>query len=115
LSIAKQQFRHLFIGTFSYFMNPSADINIEYVARLARLALTAAEQQKLSQQLGDILHYVDKLKQVDITGIEPMAHGSPVFNVWGADVIMAGFSVDQALQNAPEQRDDSIVVPKVVE
>lgn len=115
MSIAKQRFRHLFIDTFSCFMNSSAEINIEYVARLARLALTAAEQAKLSQQLGDILHYVDKLKQVEVAGIEPMAHGSPVFNVWAADVVVAGLSVEEALRNAPEQRADSIVVPKVVE
>lgn len=96
-------------------MNPTSDLNINYVANLARLALTPAEQQKFSQQLGDILRYVDKLNQVDVAGVEPMAHASPVFNVWQADVARAGLPVEQALRNAPEQRDHLIVVPKVVE
>ena len=96
-------------------MNQASDIDIEYVANLARLALTAAEKEKFSRQLGDILHYVEKLKQVDVTGVEPMAHASPVFNVWQADVARPGLAVEQALRNAPEQRDHQIVVPKVME
>lgn len=96
-------------------MNPASDLDIDYVARLARLALTDAEKRKFAQQLGDILHYVEKLEQVDVTGVEPMAHASPVFNVWAADVARPGLPVDQALRNAPAQRDHMIVVPKVVE
>ena len=96
-------------------MNPASDINIEYVANLARLALSPEEKRKYSQQLGDILHYVEKLRQVDVTGVEPMAHASPVFNVWQADVARPGLTVEQALGNAPAQRTRMIVVPKVVE
>ena len=96
-------------------MNPASDINIEYVANLARLALSDAEKGKFSRQLGDILHYVEKLKQVDVSGVEPMAHATPVFNVWQPDVAVAGLRVEQALRNAPEHRDHMIVVPKVVE
>ncbi|MEO6994921.1 MAG: Asp-tRNA(Asn)/Glu-tRNA(Gln) amidotransferase subunit GatC, partial [Lacunisphaera sp.] len=59
-------------------MNASPEMNIEYVANLARLALTDAEKTRFAQQLGEILHYVEKLKQVDVTGVEPMAHASPV-------------------------------------
>ena len=50
-----------------------------------------------------------------MAGVEPMAHASPVFNVWQADVARAGLPVEQALRNAPAQRDHLIVVPKVVE
>ena len=89
-------------------------MNIEYVANLARLALTDAEKTKFTQQLGDILHYVEKLKQVDVSGVEPMAHASPVFNIWAADVTVAGLPVEKALQNAPAQR-DHIAIPKVME
>ena len=90
-------------------------MNIEYVANLARLALTEAEKSKFTQQLGDILHYVEKLKQVDVTGVEPMAHASPVFNIWAADVPVEGLTVEQALRNAPAQRDNLIALPKVME
>jgi len=96
-------------------MNPVSDIDIEYVANLARLALSPAEKQRYSQQLGNILHYVEKLRQVDVTGVEPMAHASPVFNVWQADVTRAGLTAEEALRNAPAQRSQMIVVPKVVE
>jgi aspartyl-tRNA(Asn)/glutamyl-tRNA(Gln) amidotransferase subunit C len=96
-------------------MNPASDLNIEYVANLARIALTEAEQTRFARQLGDILHYMEKLKQVDVTGVEPMAHASPVFNVWAADTAVAGLPVAAALQNAPAQRDHLIVLPKVVE
>ncbi|MDI1320084.1 MAG: Asp-tRNA(Asn)/Glu-tRNA(Gln) amidotransferase subunit GatC [bacterium] len=96
-------------------MNPAPDLDINYVANLARLALTDAEKGKFAQQLGDILHYVEKLKQVEVTGVEPMAHAAPVYNVWAADVAQPGLPVGAALQNAPAQRDNLIVVPKVVE
>ncbi len=96
-------------------MNPAPDLDLAYVANLARLALTAAEREKFSRQLGDILHYVAKLKQVDVTGVEPMAHAAPVFNVWAADVAHPGLPAGQALRNAPAQRDGQVVVPKVVE
>ena len=96
-------------------MSANSDLNIDYLANLARLALTAAEKERFSRQLGDILQYVDKLKQVDVAGVEPMAHASPVFNVWQDDVARPGLPVAEALRNAPAQRQHMIVVPKVVE
>jgi aspartyl-tRNA(Asn)/glutamyl-tRNA(Gln) amidotransferase subunit C len=96
-------------------MSPNRDLNLDYVANLARLALTEAEKAQFSQQLGDILHYVEKLKQVDVSGVEPMAHASPVYNVWQPDVAQPGLPVEAALRNAPARRQDMIVVPKVVE
>lgn len=96
-------------------MSADSDLNIDYVANLARLALTPEEKARYARQLGDILHYVDKLKQVDVTGVEPMAHAAPVFNVWRADEPRPGLSTEQALRNAPAQRENMVVVPKVVE
>jgi aspartyl-tRNA(Asn)/glutamyl-tRNA(Gln) amidotransferase subunit C len=97
------------------FMNSVSDLNIDYVANLARIALTDAEKEKFSAQLGNVLNYIEKLKEVDVTGVEPMAHASPVFNVWQADQAKPGLSVEAALQNAPAQREQMIAVPKVVE
>ena len=96
-------------------MSTQPDLNLDYVANLARLALTEEEKREFARQLGDILHYVEKLRQVDVTGVEPMAHASPVFTVWAADVAGPGLPVEAALRNAPARRDDTIVVPKVVE
>ena len=91
------------------------DLTSDYVANLARLALTAEEKVRSARQLGDILHYVEKLKAVDVTGVEPTAHASPVFNVWREDIPQPGLTVEQALRNAPAQRQHMIVVPKVVD
>lgn len=96
-------------------MSTSPDLNLDYVANLARLALSDAEKKLFASQLTDILHYVEKLEQVDVTGVEPMAHASPVFNVWEADVARPGLPVEAALRNAPAHRQNMIVVPKVVE
>ena len=96
-------------------MSQSADLNIDHVATLARLALTPEEKAMFAQQLGDVLHHIEQLKKVDVTGVEPTAHAAPVFNVWADDVAQAGLPVELALKNAPAQRDHMIVVPKVVE
>lgn len=96
-------------------MAESADLNIDYVANLARLALTPAEKEKFARQLGDVLHYVEKLGAVDVTGVEPTAHAFPIENVWQADEPRPGLPVAAALRNAPAARDHMIAVPKVVE
>lgn len=96
-------------------MSTNRDLNLDYVANLARLALTDAEKAGFARQLGDILQYVEKLRQVDVAGVEPMAHAAPVFNVWEADVARPGLPVEAALRNAPARRQNMVVVPKVVE
>ncbi len=96
-------------------MSHIADLNIDHIAKLARLALRPDEKAKFSQQLGDVLHHIEQLAKVDVTGVEPTAHASPIFNVWQADVAQPGLTVADALRNAPAQRDNMILVPKIVE
>lgn len=96
-------------------MNEPTALDIDRVAGLARIALTPAEKQTFSQQLGDVLHHIEQLSKVDVSGIEPTAHAFAVHNVWADDVARPGLPVDAALRNAPAQRDQMIVVPKVVE
>jgi aspartyl-tRNA(Asn)/glutamyl-tRNA(Gln) amidotransferase subunit C len=96
-------------------MSSPTDLNIDHIANLARIALTPDEKAKFAAQLGDILNYVEQLKQVDVTGVEPTAHAFPVYNVWADDVPRAGLPVDAALKNAPAQRENMVSVPKVVE
>jgi aspartyl-tRNA(Asn)/glutamyl-tRNA(Gln) amidotransferase subunit C len=91
------------------------DLDIDHLARLARLALTPEEKERFSAQLGDILAYVEHLKEVDVAGVEPSAHAYAVYNVWREDVPGEALPVEKALLNAPAQRDNMIVVPKVVE
>jgi aspartyl-tRNA(Asn)/glutamyl-tRNA(Gln) amidotransferase subunit C len=96
-------------------MSAPTDLDLDHVAKLARLALTPEEKAKFSQQLGDVLHYIEQLSKVDVSGVEPTAHAFPVYNVWAEDVAQPGLPVEVALQNAPAQRDNMIVVPKVME
>jgi aspartyl-tRNA(Asn)/glutamyl-tRNA(Gln) amidotransferase subunit C len=90
-------------------------LNIDYVAQLARIALTDEEKARFAHQLGDVLTYVEKLKEVDVSGVEPTAHAFEVVNVWQEDVPGTTLPVDAALRNAPAMRDQMIVVPKVVD
>ncbi len=96
-------------------MANTSDLDIDRVAQLARLALTPEEKEKFSRQLGDVLHHIRQLEQVDVTDVEPTAHAFPLFNVWAEDESKPGLSVEKALLNAPAQRDNMIAVPKVVE
>lgn len=90
-------------------------LNIDHVAKLARLALTPEEKAVFAQQLGSVLHHIEQLGKVDVTGIEPSSHAFDVTNVWADDVARPGLPVVDALRNAPAQRDHMVVVPKVVE
>ncbi|HVS52182.1 MAG TPA: Asp-tRNA(Asn)/Glu-tRNA(Gln) amidotransferase subunit GatC [Opitutaceae bacterium] len=96
-------------------MSTTPVLNIDHVAKLARLALTPEERAQFAQQLGDVLHHIEQLAKVDVSNVEPTAHATPIFNVWADDVAQPGLSVEAALRNAPAQRDRMIAVPKVVE
>lgn len=93
----------------------TTSIDIDYVAKLARIALTDEEKATFSAQLEDVLEHFKKLEAVDVSGVEPMAHAFPLVNVWQEDEPREAFTPEQALANAPKQRDNQIVVPKVVE
>ena len=90
-------------------------LNIDHVAKLARLALTPEEKATFSGQLSSVLHHIEQLGKVDVSGVEPTAHAFAVTNVWQDDVARPGLPVEQALRNAPAQREHMVVVPKVVE
>lgn len=92
-----------------------SDFNIQYVANLARVALTPDEEQRLSGQLNNILGYIEKLKEVDVSQVEPTAHAFPLVNVMRPDVVTGSLPQDEALRNAPAQAGGLFVVPKVVE
>ncbi|MGA2555662.1 MAG: Asp-tRNA(Asn)/Glu-tRNA(Gln) amidotransferase subunit GatC [Verrucomicrobiota bacterium] len=92
-----------------------SDFNIQYVAHLARLSLSPAEEQQFGAQLGGILGYIEKLKQLDVTGIEPTAHPVPLVNVFRPDLVQPSLSNQEALRNAPAQSGGLFLVPKIVE
>ena len=93
----------------------TGDFDVNYVAHLARLKLSPEEAQKLGTQLGDILGYIEKLKQVDVSGVEPTAHPFPLVNVTRPDEARPSLPHDDALRNAPQKASGLFVVPKIVE
>lgn len=97
-------------------MSETPHIDIDYVAHLARIELSAEDKAKLGSQLDDILGYFDKLNAVDVSGIDPMAHAHAVTNIWReGDQPGPVLSPEVLIQMAPESRDNQVVVPKVVE
>ena len=93
----------------------SNEIDIDYVAKLARIELTEEEKGKFSKQLGQILGYFEKLSAIDVSDVEPSAHAHAIYNVWREDIEGEPMGVEDALMNAPAKRDNQIVVPKVVD
>jgi aspartyl-tRNA(Asn)/glutamyl-tRNA(Gln) amidotransferase subunit C len=91
------------------------EVDVKYVAHLARLALTPEEEARLGAQLKNILGYIEKLKELDVTGIEPTAHAFPLVNVFRADEPRPSMSNEDALRNAPAQSNGLFIVPKIVE
>lgn len=93
----------------------TSSIDIDYVAQLARIDLNAEEKTQFAVQMHDILKYIEKLNEIDVTNVKPTAHPYPVYNVWRKDEPHLSFLVEEALKNAPAQHENKIVVPKVVE
>jgi aspartyl-tRNA(Asn)/glutamyl-tRNA(Gln) amidotransferase subunit C len=93
----------------------AAEINVKYVAHLARIALSPEEEQKLSAQLGNILGYIEKLKEADVSNVEPTAHAFPIVNVTRADEVRPSIPNEDALLNAPAKANGLFMVPKIVE
>ena len=91
------------------------DLDVEYVAKLARLRLGEDETRLFQEQLGHVLEYADKLREVDVSGIEAAAHAVPIFDVFREDEARSWFNAEEALRNAPRQANDLFIVPKVVE
>lgn len=92
-----------------------SDFDVKYVANLARISLSPAEEEKLSAQLGNILSYIEKLKELDVSQVEPTAHAVPLINVFRADEVQPSISNEEALRNAPSKANGLFLVPKIVE
>ena len=88
---------------------------IRHVAILARLDLTPDEQERLTGQLGRILVYMDKLNELDTSGVEPMSHAVDVVNVLRPDRAVNQPRTEALLSNAPAREDDFLSVPKIIE
>lgn len=95
-------------------MNP-AELDVAYIARLARIHLTEEETARFQSQLATILTYVEQIGRPDTSHVEPTAHTVPVYDVVREDVDRPGLSPEAALGNAPRSANGLFIVPKVVE
>jgi aspartyl-tRNA(Asn)/glutamyl-tRNA(Gln) amidotransferase subunit C len=80
---------------------------VRWVAHLARLALTDAELETMTRQLASIVNYVDQLRRVDTSGVEPLAHALDLRDVFRDDEPQPCLTVAEALANAPDRRTDA--------
>jgi aspartyl-tRNA(Asn)/glutamyl-tRNA(Gln) amidotransferase subunit C len=96
-------------------MAKTTELDVAYVAKLARINLTDEETRTFQKQLGDVLKYVEKLRGVDVSKVEASAHAVPMFNVLREDEPRDYFTVEEALSNAPRQTNNLFIVTKVVE
>jgi len=96
-------------------MARNSDLDVAYVARLARIDLTDAEAKVFQKQLSDVLKYVEKLHQADVSHVEAAAHALPIYNVFREDGPCDWFTTKEALSNSPRQANGLFIVPKVVE
>ena|SRR5262249_46762932 len=88
---------------------------VEHVARLARLSLAPDEKERMRRELDGILAYIDKLRALDIEGVEPTAHAVPLTNVLRDDDPRPSLPLADMLANAPDPHGDFFRVPKIIE
>ncbi len=88
---------------------------VQRVAALARLQFSPEEEEVLTGQLDKILQYVEKLNQLDTTGVEPRAHAVDVVNVFREDRVSPSPPLEELLANVPEQEGCFFRVPKIIE
>ncbi len=95
--------------------NVISDETIEYVGILAKLELSGEEKEQAKKDMGRMLDYIDKLNELDTTGVEPMSHVFQVQNVFREDVVTNGDDSENIVKNAPGEKDGMFVVPRTVE
>jgi aspartyl-tRNA(Asn)/glutamyl-tRNA(Gln) amidotransferase subunit C len=86
---------------------------VRHVAELARLQLLDDEEKLMTEQINDILGYMDKLSELDTSDLPPVMHATQMNNVFRADVVAPPLDREEALANAPQTDGVSFVVPKV--
>lgn len=89
--------------------------DVEHVAGLARLELSGEEKERFAEQLNAILKYAEKLNGLDTAGVEPTSHVLSLANVMRDDAVKPSLPIGKVLLNAPDEEDDQIKVPPVLE
>ena len=93
----------------------SQKIDVSYVAELARLELTDEEKATFQPQLENIVKYVEKISEVDVSDVPPTMHGREIVNALRDDDVRPSMAREDALANAPARTGDEFMLPKIVE
>ena len=88
---------------------------VDKIAHLARLELTGTEKQDMIKDMNKILGFMDKLNEVNTTGIEPLVYMTNGVNAFRDDVVKQEITHEEALLNAPKHDDNYFLVPKVID
>ena len=88
--------------------------DVTYTSELAKLKFDDQKKESLAKDLSDILDYAAKINELDTEDIQPMTHVLENTNVFREDIVEPGLSIDAALQNAPEKKDRTFKVPKML-
>ena len=91
------------------------EINVAYVAKLARLGLSSDETALFQSQLKQVISYVQQLDGLKVDGIEATAYASPRVNVFRQDEVQPSLKAEESVKNAPQKMNDLFRVPRVVE
>lgn len=87
---------------------------VRHIGKLSRIELTEEQVQTFGRQLASIIDYFDKLRELDTSQVQPMAHALEMTNVFGEDAARESLTPGQALANAPQRDGDFFKVPKVI-
>jgi aspartyl-tRNA(Asn)/glutamyl-tRNA(Gln) amidotransferase subunit C len=96
-------------------VSKTTELDVGYVAHLARLNLTEQETQLFEKQLSDVLEHAAKLGEIDVSHVAAAAHVIPLSNVFREDEPRDWFTAEEALSNAPHKTNNLFIVTKVVE
>jgi aspartyl-tRNA(Asn)/glutamyl-tRNA(Gln) amidotransferase subunit C len=88
---------------------------VEHVALLARLKFSESEKERFTTQMNSILDYMDKLKELDTSQVEPTFHAVAERNVFREDTVLSSFPQELSLNNAPDGDRGFFRVPKIIE
>ena len=94
---------------------PISKDDVKYIASLARLELTEKETEYFTGQLSAIINYVDQLKKLDTSNVEPTTHAMPLQNVFREDVVKTSLKKEDVLRNAPAKEKVLFKVPRIIE
>ncbi len=95
--------------------NKTDNIDVAYVANLARLELNDQEKITFQSQLDSIVGYCSKIRELDLAGIEPTSHAVPIYNIFRDDDVKDSIARDAVLRNAPSASSEQFLVPVIIE